>query len=80
MEVIDSPTRRTHRSKRGRDPDRFGILEAEDSTVQELVVEGTEGQPVVEAVWAAEVEPPHVGGLDPHGRSSKRTVESAEGA
>ena len=68
VEVIDRPAGGGDCGKCGGHLDRLWILKAEHSSIEQLVMQRTESQAIVETVRAPEVEPPDVRRLDPHGR------------
>src|SRR4051794_32020287 len=79
-EFVDASTCWSTRAESAGDSDAVFGREAEHASVQQLVVQRTQSQSVVELVRATEVEPSHVGGLEGDAAAAELSVEPAEGA
>src|SRR4051812_3895470 len=77
---VDASTRWSAGTERARDLDAMVVGQAEHASIQQLVVQRTQSQSVVELVRAAEVEPSQVSGLKGDAAASQLPVEPAEGA
>jgi hypothetical protein len=56
------------------------VVQAEDTVVEQFVVQGAQRQTVVRGVWAVEGEPADVRGFDTDGGGAELSVEAAESA
>src|SRR4051794_31788967 len=75
VQVVDGSALRRPRGEASGHDDGEVVVQPEHPAVEQLVVQGAEGEPVVEVVRAAQLEPADMRGLDADDTSAGGAVE-----